>query len=197
MKAISLDSCVVIPIHSVRFMNGKICPCYLDCRQLCEEHEPLRRQAWEVTNVQDWGHWVDNTDDDVTDLTRQWLKHQRWKSGGGSKERVFYIRCSDWKFYLVWIRPQKITEESLVWHVGGSHDSADLFHALQISIMCLFKKSSLNSCTWHFDSSKPICLQTVINKTLILDGFREVLNNHPSNLQFVRWDICCQMSNIC
>ncbi len=34
------------------YVGKKNCPCYLNCRQLCEEHEPLDRQAEEVVNVQ-------------------------------------------------------------------------------------------------------------------------------------------------
>ena len=34
--------------------------------------------------------------------------------------------------FLVWVGPEKVAEQTGVWHVGGSHDPADLVHWLQI-----------------------------------------------------------------
>ncbi len=34
--------------------------------------------------------------------------------------------------YFVWVGPEQVTEESLVWHVGGPHDPPDLLHRLQV-----------------------------------------------------------------
>lgn len=33
---------------------------------------------------------------------------------------------------LIWIRPQQITQETLIWNICGSHDSSDLLHGLQV-----------------------------------------------------------------
>lgn len=33
---------------------------------------------------------------------------------------------------LVWVRPEQITQETLVRNIGGAHDASDLLHGLKV-----------------------------------------------------------------
>ena len=46
------------------------------------------------------------------------------------RERHPAIVLSPANHVLVWVRPEQVAQQALVWHVCGSHDATDLLHRL-------------------------------------------------------------------
>lgn len=52
---------------------------------------------------------------------------------------------------LVWVRPEQITQETLVGNVSGTHDTSDLLHGLKVRRQS-WKKNNGKSTSKHTDT---------------------------------------------
>ena len=48
------------------------------------------------------------------------------------RERHAAIILSPANHVLVWVGPEQVAQQALIWHVCGSHDATDLLHRLQV-----------------------------------------------------------------
>lgn len=51
---------------------------------------------------------------------------------GSESERDSPVILSPAQHIFVRIGPQEVTQQALVWHIGGAHDPADLLHGLEV-----------------------------------------------------------------
>lgn len=68
------------------------------------------------------------TADEVQIVLMQELGHHFWAKGKWHTSVVL----SPAQNILVWIRPEQITQQTLVRHISGAHDASDLLHGLKV-----------------------------------------------------------------